>query len=146
MASHPDIHFRIGQVVICDFGPDPAALAPPGVMKGPLSVPPEMTKKRPAVVVGVERGMSIVVPLSTSQPRSERKYHVRIPRERYHFLSAKVDSWIKADLVIAVSNERLQRLYVEGTRTVLLILDEDLKSIRAALLHALSLGSLTSYL
>lgn len=121
-------------------------------------VPPEMVKRRPVVVVSpkisVRPRLCTVIPLSTEPPQ------IRMP---YHFELADIapplpvpwdkgPNWVKADMIYAVSFDRLdfirygkerngRRLYRYETVT-----DHQMKQIRACMLSALGLGSLTKHL
>jgi mRNA-degrading endonuclease toxin of MazEF toxin-antitoxin module len=77
---------------MCDFGPDPANIEPPGVMTGPLAVKPEIWKNRHAVVITARFGIATVVPISTSVPKKVEPCHVLLEAGRYPFLSAEEDS------------------------------------------------------
>lgn len=131
---------------MCDFGPDPDNVIPPGVMTGPLAVKPEIFKERQAVVINSSMGLTTVVPLSTVPPRSPMKIHYRIPAGSYDFLDQNDDSWVKADLIATVSNQRLDRPFVAGQRTTVSISKDDLREIRKTVLHALAMSGLTTHL
>lgn len=131
---------------MCEFGPEPAKVQPPGLMFGPLGVPPEMFKVRPAVVVQASRGMTIIVPLSTVAPRSPQRYHYCIPAGTYPFLDPNDDSWVKGDMLESVSNLRLDRPYVAGKRANVRLTLQDLTQVRMAVLNAMGLGNLTAHL
>ena len=131
-----------GEVLLCDYGTN--------------VVPPEMDKRRPAVIVTprLRRRNELVgvVPLSTTAPDHPDNHH-------YHFelanpLPPPFDSptmWAKCDLFSVVSRQRLdrfkagrshgQRLYLSGRVSA-----EQLKAIKAALLCGLGLDSLTIHL
>lgn len=142
----PSIYPRGGQVLMCEFGPEPAKVQPPGLMIGPLGVSPEMFKERPAVVINASRGMTLVVPLSTGAPKTPQKYHYCIPAGTYPFLDPNDDSWVKADMLESVSNERLDRPFTGGKRQTVSVSTADFKKIRETVLHALALGRLTEHL
>jgi uncharacterized protein YifN (PemK superfamily) len=135
-----------GDVLMCEFGPDPASITAPGVMKGPLAVPPEIFKYRPVAVLSTIDKLSIVVPFSTSQPRYTRASHVHVPVGTYRFLTGAGDSWLKADLIEAVSHARLDRLRIGGVYQRATLTRDHLKDLRAACLNALQLGRLASSL
>lgn len=135
-------HPEQGTILACDF-------------RGSES--PEMTKKRPVVVVSPRfrtRGdLCTVVPLSTSEPRPVTPYHFRLRTapplpapylEEYH--------WVKADMLCTVSFSRLFLLSPgkddRGTRIydARLISEHDLRAIQAAVLHGIGLGRLTEHL
>jgi uncharacterized protein YifN (PemK superfamily) len=135
-----------GQVLMCDFGPDPENIEAPGVMVGPLVVKPEIWKERPSVVISARFGMAVVVPFSTSKPSKKEKFHHFIPAGKYRFLTAHEDNWVKCDLIESVSNVRLDRPYLAGRRSIVNLDAGDLKGVREAVLHALALESLTGHL
>lgn len=75
-------------------------------------VPPEMVKRRPAIVVSPRLphrdGLCAVVPLSTTPPEYELNYVVKI--ELDPLLPAPFDSpvmWVKCDMIATVGFERL---------------------------------------
>jgi uncharacterized protein YifN (PemK superfamily) len=135
-----------GQVLICDFGPEPGTIEPPGLMAGPLGVPPELFKLRPVVVISPGRGLSTVVPFSTVAPKTPQKYHLCIPAGRYEFLDADADSWAKTDLLGTESNLRLDRPFVLGTRRSVKLVEADFRLIRESVLHWIGLSRLTMHL
>ena len=119
---------------------------PPGVMIGPLAVKPEIFKERHVIVINSSLGLTTVVPLSTVSPRSPMKIHVKIPATSYAFLDQTVDSWVKADLIGTVSNQRLDRPYIAGKRQTVSISKDDLRRVRQAVLHALAMSHLAAIL
>jgi uncharacterized protein YifN (PemK superfamily) len=127
-----------------DFGPDPRNVAPPGIMVGPLGVLPEMYKERHGIVIATTRGLTTVVPLSTSVPKTLHNFHHRIAAGKYPGMSRTDDSWTKSDLVTTVSNARVDRPFVAGRRSTIIIDAADLKAVRVTVLHALQMGRLTS--
>jgi uncharacterized protein YifN (PemK superfamily) len=143
----PIVHIpAAGDVLMCDYGPDPMSIAPPGVMKGPLAVPPEIFKFRPVAVLASNNKLSVVVPFSTSVPKHPRPYHVHIPVGTYQFLTSSDDSWLKADLIEAVSHQRLDRPFVAGRYGHANLTVEHRQALRVACLNALQLGSLAKHL
>ena len=135
-----------GDVLMCDFGPDPRSITPPGVMRGPLAVPPEIFKVRPVAVLASINKLCIVVPFSTSAPKSPRPYYVHVPAGTYQFLTNSNDSWLKADLIEAVSHQRLDRPYVGGKFGRANLTTAHRQALRAACLNALQLSKLVQYL
>ena len=83
-----------GTILLCDF-------------QG--SIPPEMNKKRPVVVLSsVSERLCIVVPLSTTAPHFPQKWHCVLHTQ--DTLPAPYDAnthWVKGDMVSTVSFERL---------------------------------------
>lgn len=133
-----------GDVLNCDFGPDPESVVTPGVMYGPLAVPPEIFKLRPVAVLSTIGKISIVVPFSTSEPKVIKNYQVHVLKGTYGFLTGSADSWLKADLIEAVSHARLDRLRVGGVFQRARLSPQHLKELRIACLHAIQLGRLAA--
>ncbi len=129
-----------------DFGPDPRNIAPPGIMVGPLGVLPEMYKERHGIVISTTNGLTTIVPLSTAVPKTPQNFHYRIVAGKYPGMSTTDDSWTKSDLITTVSNARVDRPFVAGRRTTVILEAADLKAVRATVLHALQMGRLTSHL
>ncbi len=90
-------HPEPGTIVICDFKDFKA---------------PEMTKKRPAIVVSPRfrdrPGLCTVVPCSTTRPTSIQPYHyelVLFPSLPAPYYTSRC--WVKCDMLYAVSFSRL---------------------------------------
>lgn len=91
-------HPEQGTILICDF-------------KG--FVVPEMVKRRPVVVVSprfkTRDRLCTVVPLSTTQPHPKCGYHLEITLEEpLPDPYGEPTMWAKADMLCAVSHDRLQ--------------------------------------
>lgn len=123
-----------GAILICDF-------------KG--FVEPEMTKRRPVIVVSPKRKNGprscMIVPLSTTAPRPVEKFHLRIDLvnplpDPY----PETICWVKCDMLYQVSFERLSLPFIgkeaDGTRMYdqRVVDHEELQKIRHAI--GLSLG------
>jgi len=134
-----------GDVLMCEFGPDPASITTQGVKKGPLAVPPEIFKLRPIAVLSSFSNISIVVPFSTAAPNFPKPYHIHFPVGAYPFLSQSKDSWLKADLIESVSHARLDRCMVDGIYRRVRISENHLKRLREACLNAMQMGHLVKY-
>jgi uncharacterized protein YifN (PemK superfamily) len=116
-----------------------------------------MVKRRPCVVIAPRlrnrSGLCAVVPLSTSAPDPVEPYHhelalgAMLPKPW-----ATPRAWAKCDMLAAVSFQRLTPVGVgrraDGRRLYLYphVEPQDLKRIRAAVLHGLALGALTDRL
>ena len=68
------IRLAPGQIVMVEFGPDPRSIAPPGIMRGPLAVLPEIYKERHAIVVTTTSGLTTMVPFSTKAPAASIRW------------------------------------------------------------------------
>ncbi len=135
-------HPEQGSILVCDFTGFKA---------------PEMTKRRPAVVVSPRlrrrSNLCTVVPLSTTDPSQVEPYHYRL--HTIPPLPAPYDQpahWVKADMVYTVSFERLFLMRAskgsDGKRVYdQRVIDKaDMIEIQAALLHAIGLARLTDSL
>lgn len=140
------IPLSVGQILMCEFGPDPRKIQPPGIMKGPLSVLPEMYKERHCIVINPSRGVTTIVPLSTVPPIVQANFHHCIQAGSYGSIDPNDDSWVKGDMLTTVSNQRLDRPFVSGRRTTEILNATDLRSVLEAVLHGLALGRLTPHL
>jgi len=124
-----------GSVLVCDYD-----------LGRPAAILPEMTKRRPVVVVSPRRRRVIspflVVPFSTQAPLHPDRAHYRIAAGAYGFLARDADSWAKCDLVSAVAGERLDRLWYRGSYRVPRISHADLRGVRLGVIHAISAAEL----
>ena len=134
-------HPEQGTIVICDF-------------KG--FVPPEMVKRRPAVVISPRlrrrQKLCTVIPLSTTTPNPIEAYHHKLHIDPVlpSPYNAQVH-WVKADMVYTVSFDRLFLPFEKkdgGKRIydVRVIDKADIIKIQQCMLHGLGLTSLTDYL
>lgn len=127
------------QIVMVDFGPNPKELPPNGVFKGPLSVSPEMYKRRQSIVLSSMNGTTSVVPLSTLEPKIKKKFHFKIESGKYKTLGTE-DSWVKANMITNVSNNRITRPLFDGKNIKETISRDDFFEIQKAVLHGLGMG------
>ena len=136
------IHPEPGTIVICDF-------------RGMES--PEMTKRRPAIVISPRlrsrTGLCTVVPLSTTPPKHVMGYHHRLTMAPPLPAPFSEDhAWVKGDLVYTMSFARLRLPFdgkdASGRRAYdIRVLDEDdLRAVRACVLHGLGLSALTAHI
>lgn len=127
-----NFHPKPGALLMCEFGPHPNDVQPPGVMRGPLCTIPEIHKYRPVVVMAAPAIQgAIVVPLSTSTPEKPKNYHYFIPGGSYG--SLPTDSWVLTHLVQMVSCARLERCRVNGRFTMEYLRTVDYQAVRACL-------------
>ena len=126
-------HPAAGAIVICDF-----------------SVgfrPPEIVKKRPVVVISPRRRQSqlfTVIPLSSTAPITLMPWHYPIKPGAYP--PARGPMWAKADIIMTVALDRLDRVMMrdeKGKRTYLnLTLNgADLADLHRAVVAALAIVS-----
>jgi len=111
--------------------------------------PPEMTKRRPVVVLSPRRHNAqtcIVVPLSSTPPVPPEAYHhlleeASLPKELRHS-----PAWAKCNMIAAVALDRLDRVRDGrddlGRRKYVAkcVSDADFAAIRAAVQVALGIG------
>ncbi len=134
-----------GDVLLCQFGPDPREPGVYPLMSGPISVPPEMIKLRHVVVISTPSpGSAIIAPFSTNQPSPLKPYHHFIPSERYPFFTK--DSWLKGDMIQYVSRARLDRLFFDGRHQRAALSKVDYRAARASVLAGLGLSALARHL
>lgn len=120
-----------GAIVICDFRTG--------------FRPPEIVKERPVVIISPKRRrerLATVVPLSNSEPAVLQPWHYLVPDGVYP--PARAPMWAKADLVMTVALDRLDRVRVRdesGNRTyrIFQMTDAQLAAVRDAVLAALGL-------
>ena len=113
---------------------------------------PEMVKCRPVVILSFRQGLCTVVPLSTTSPYFIEGYHHKLdPRSLPPILKEeKVDVWVKADHIITISLERMDRIRngrdSKGKRQYCtpFVTQEDFKSIKKAVLRGLEFHDLIS--
>ncbi|MBB6309359.1 type II toxin-antitoxin system PemK/MazF family toxin [Xanthobacter tagetidis] len=124
-----NFHPRAGTLLMCDF-------------RG--AVPPEINKRRPVVVITPRLAnrdqLAMVVPTSTTEPRSMQPFHVRLLKNYHPNEPDDLPVWAKCDLVSSVSFARLDRFHVGHRRfEAPMISADDLASIRKGVLAALGL-------
>jgi len=116
-----------------------------------------MIKRRPVVVISPRfrqrDGLVTIVPLSTTRPRSVCDYHCELdfdPVMPAPYSEPRM--WVKADMICAVSFDRLSLPYLrkdaDGKRSydVRRIADADLLRVRSCVLNGMGLGVLTEAL
>ena len=122
-------HPGAGAIVICDFSTGFRA--------------PEMVKVRPVVVISPRRRrgqLATVIPLSSTEPIPAEPWHLLIAPGVYP--PARGPMWAKADMVVTVALDRLDRVKVrdaQGNRAyhVYQLPAADMPALRAAVLAAL---------
>jgi uncharacterized protein YifN (PemK superfamily) len=111
--------------------------------------PPEMRKRRPAVVLSPpipgRQFLCTIVPLSTSEPRIKLPHHMQIALDPPlpHPYSEPV-MWLKGDVVLTVAFHRLRLLFAEwngGQRVYdVRVLEPDVMArVRECVRHGLGL-------
>jgi len=136
-------HPRTGVVVMCDYNSGFRL--------------PEMVKRRPVVIISprirARPGLCTIVALSTNAPDPVMPYHCQInlhPRLPDPWRSNGV--WVKGDMVNVVGFHRLDLVRLgkdqNGRRQYLLepLSDDNIRKIRACVLSALGLSTLTNSL
>ena len=134
-----------GDVLLCEFGPDPRAAGAYPLASGPISVPPEMIKRRHVVVISTpSAGLAIIAPFSTIAPNPIKPYHHLIAHGSYGFF--RKDSWLKGDMLQIVSRDRLDRLFFDGKHQRAALTKADYKAVRESVLAGIGLSQLASHL
>lgn len=118
---------RAGQILICDF-------------KGFLE--PEMVKVRPVVVISPKlpyrAEIVTVVPISTTAPRHEYPFVVRLSKNYHPKELDDFPCWAKCDMVMNIARHRLDGFKVGRRKYVNPQMDgHDLQAVRAGVMHAL---------
>ena len=136
----------IGDVLLCEFGPDPRDPGTFPLNAPPVSVAPEMHKRRHVVVLGSNGAFDLIMiaPFSTLPPVPVRAYHHFIAAGTYQFMGQ--DSWLKGDMMMSVSRTRLDRLTINGAPGITKLNAADRKACQACALNALALGRLVPHL
>jgi len=116
-----------GTVLICDYDTG--------------FIPPEMVKKRRIIVVSPKsmnnRGLCMVVPVSTTPPDNALPVHVRFEPGQYRFFARDVPCWAKCNMLAAVAYRRLDRIRIENQFIAPRIDKNDFDRIREALSHVI---------
>ena len=130
-----NFHPKTGAVLMCDFTTG--------------FKPPEMTKRRPVVVISPRRRRSgrtcTVVPLSTAAPDPVLPFHHCMNPNSMPGSLANRRNWAKCDMATTVSLERLDRVFVgrsHGRRGYVagMATPGDLEAIRRGVIYALGLA------
>lgn len=124
-----NFHPGAGAIVICDFSTGFRA--------------PEMIKVRPVVVISPRRRrglLATVIPLSSTEPIPAEPWHVPVPPGVYP--PARGPMWAKADMLLTVALDRLDRVMIRdarGNRSYhnLKFPETDMPRLRRAVLAAL---------
>ncbi len=129
---------EIGTIVICDF-------------RG-MEVP-EMTKRRPCVVLGPRfrsrQQLCTLVPFSTSKPKKIESYHFKLSFEDPlpEPYSSPVQ-WVKCDMVytLAINRMRLPLISSAGSKReydIRVISKSNMDAIKLCVLHGIGINHLT---
>lgn len=135
-------HPPTGTVLLCDFSG---------------FIVPEMVKRRPCVVLSpnirARPRLCTVIAMSTSEPKPVMTYHCQVdvhPALPSPWASEKV--WIKADMIYAVSFERLDFFRSRDpqrsrhTYQSPVLSDRQMVEVRKCVLRSIGLSNLTRYL
>jgi len=105
-------------------------------------IPPEMVKRRRAVVLRVFGRIALVVPISATEPRPAMLYHAALDPTAYASITARV--WAKADTLAHVAIDRLDRVNVRGNNYTERLTADDFRRVLVAVAHATGTIALTS--
>ena len=135
-------HPKTGTIVICDYNTG--------------FLPPEMTKRRLAVVISPQfkrrNNLCTVIPFSTTPPDTIMPYHYLLhlnPTLPPPYNST--EQWVKADMLATVSFNRLSLPFsgkgVDGKRQYIkkILKGHDFESIQRCMLNAVGLNRLTQH-
>jgi uncharacterized protein YifN (PemK superfamily) len=119
-----------GRILICDF--DMARVHPENSKKRRVAV---MSPRSYNARHGAGPGRCIVVPFSVTEPVVLRPSDIHFPAGVYQALTR--DTWANCDAVMAVSHDRLDRVYIgRGQHSAERLTVADLKRLEAGLRHA----------
>lgn len=112
-------------------------------------VAPEMTKKRPVVVISPRprraTQLCTVVPLSTTVPEPVEAHHHKMDAASLPGPLGKTETWAKCDMLSTVALSRLDRVLVgkkpDGNRIYAApqVTENDLKAIQKAVIAGLGI-------
>ncbi|MDC9606373.1 type II toxin-antitoxin system PemK/MazF family toxin [Xenorhabdus griffiniae] len=124
---------KVGSVLMCDF-------------KG--LIVPEIVKIRPVVVIARHRRnnkLVTVVPVSTTEPMPVFDYHYELSENPIPE-NEQIRCWVKCDMIMTVSTERLDRIKVrtwQGRNYIDPRLSNDeMGQIKNAVLHGIGMSHL----
>lgn len=126
---------RMGQILVCDFS---------GFKE------PEMVKPRPVIIVSprlpYRSEIVAIVPISTSAPRHDLPFVVRLSKNYHPQEPDDHPCWAKCDMPVNIALRRLNGFKVgrrrwENPRAS----DADLAAVRRGVLHGLGMGHLLEH-
>jgi mRNA interferase MazF len=123
---------RAGQIFVCDFTDFKE---------------PEMTKKRPVIVVSprlpYRSELVAVVPISTVPPRHDLPFVVKLSKNYHPTDALNPDTWAKCDMISNLSITRLDAFKIGRRKySYPTLAPEDLLSVRQGVIHGLGLWDL----
>ena len=121
--SRPRFYITKRMILMCDFDWYGAK-------------PPEMTKRRRVIVVGLFGPTALVVPLSATVPSKLKRHHVFIEARRY--ASIGVNVWAKCNMLTHVSLARLDRVAARGYRSAECLTRDDYRRVLAGIAFAVA--------
>ncbi|WP_106754276.1 type II toxin-antitoxin system PemK/MazF family toxin [Pannonibacter carbonis] len=121
-----------GQILVCDFS---------GFQ------PPEMIKHRPVIILSPKlpnrSEIVTLVPLSTTAPRHNLPFVVRLSRNYHPLEDDTLAVWAKCDMVMNVSRQRLDGFKIGRRKWATpMASEEDLHAVRIGVIHDLGLRDL----
>lgn len=127
---------KVGEILECNFG----QWSSPPNFDGHL--PPEMCKKRMVVVLnGNLNGVCLIVPISSTKAIGiSGKYHVELDSSLFKITNMydMRQRWAKAELMQAVSKQRLFHIYDNGIKLEQFLPFEVVEKIQKAAIDALN--------
>lgn len=132
---------KVGEILECNYGLFADTLDFNG------HIPPEIIKRRMVVVLnGKIKGLTLVVPISSTQNRESIAlgHHIEIEPEWIQ-QTAFYDNrtrWAKADLIQSVSRERLFFIYHQGKKIQQFLPREVVEKIQRAVIKLIGANTL----
>lgn len=121
-------------------------------------IPHELIKKRPVIVIGKHRGLSLVVPISTTKETHKKAHkipenqgiHIKLMATDFpsnvHKYQNNVDMWAKCNLITHIDNGRLTDLRSSSNPRqhlpVFIIPQDTLEKIKMGVLLSIGMQSL----
>jgi len=92
---------------------------------------PEMTKKRPVIVISPKyrHQLCTVVPVSTVSPLKVEDWHYKLPPKSLPTSLRNLECWAKCDMVTSVATSRLDRVKNGGQYANFFVSDDDFSEI-----------------
>lgn len=123
---------RAGQILICKFDGFKV---------------PEMVKTRPVIIISPRLpnrgGLVTLVPISTTAPRQEMPYTIRLSKNYHPKEDDNLPCWAKCDLVLNLSIERLNGFKVDRRKWEYpQLIGDDLLRVREGVIHGLGMKNL----
>lgn len=125
-------HPRAGQILVCNLD---------GFQE------PEMVKTRPVIVISPKlphrSGIATIVPISTTAPRHDLPFVVRLSKNYHPQAQDDLPCWAKCDMVLNLGVYRLNGFKLGRRKwTSPQLTGQDLNAVKNGVIHSLGMGHL----